>query len=635
MSHRRVASFLAVCVAVLGVGCPQGSGQPDFETFPSLTTSDADAETDLRAAREAAQAGRAAEAEQAYLAFLEEHPDDPLVPVAHLGLGRVLLADGRVEEALTRFETVAVTDDVAVAEAGRFYQGVALHLAGRHGEAIDLLQPLAGRTTDPARSVLLLRTLAAAARETGRTVLALEALDRLARDEAVPAGDRAEARDRIREIVAASDRQAVDAAYAELSRDGIAWPEVAVSAIRQAFDDGDMPRVAAIVAELRARDVPMSDELAELAVRAERTERADPRVIGAIAPLTGRARQIGQQVSHGLMLAAGIPIDGPPDANAPQLVLRDDGGDPARAAQAVEDLVSEHRAIAIIGPLEGQAARLAAQRAQDLGVPLITLVPDPEATSPGAMVFRLVPSPDEEAAVLVAAARARGASRFAILRPRHPFGRTMGDAFARAVVAAGAELVVDESYDAGATAFGEAITRLSAHPFDALFVPDSGRQLNLVAPALASADIWSTPAGRDAPRGGRAITLLAPSVAVDDRILRSERYFQGALFASGFHAPTARGAGRAFSDRYAERFGDAPTPFAAHAYDAFRLVRGAVEAGRQTRGDVARWLIEHGRSETAGASGGVNGERGPTVGARVLEVRGDAFVAHGASSDAS
>src|SRR5690606_26769023 len=99
--------FCAVCAVTLGTGCPRSSGQQDLASLPSLTTDDPEAEADLRAAREAAEAGRASEAEERYRRFLEEHPDDALAPVAQLGLGRVLLANGDVEGALERFAIVA------------------------------------------------------------------------------------------------------------------------------------------------------------------------------------------------------------------------------------------------------------------------------------------------------------------------------------------------------------------------------------------------------------------------------------------------------------------------------------------------------------------------------------------------
>ena len=623
-----LAIFGAVCAVTLGTGCPRGSGQQDLASLPSLTTDDPAAEADLRAARAAADAGRAAEAERLYRRFLEEHPDDALVPVAQLGLGRVLLANGDVDGALERFSLVASASDERVAEAGRFYRGVALHLGGRSEEAIELLAPLVGRTADPEETALLLRTLAAAAERTGRVTVALGALDRLARHADLPEAERERARADARELVAHADADAVWRAFDELPRDGAAWPEVAQRAIRLAFDAGDMARVSAIVSELRERHIPMTDELAELAVRAERTERADPRVIGAILPMTGRGREVGQRAVRGLLLAAGVPSEGPPSPDAPQLVLRDDGGDPQRAAAAVEELVSEHRAIAIIGPLEGAAARAAARRAQQLGVPLVTLVPDPQVVEAGPMVFRLLAGPRDEARALVAAARARGVQRFAVLAPSSPYGDRMHDAFAEAVREAGGELVASERYETDATSFGTVVRRLESQRFEALFVPDSARQLSLIAPALAAAGLWSTPAGATPPRGGRAIVLLAPTVALDLRALRaSSRYLQGALFSAPFTAALATGDARAFVDAFTQRFGEAPDTFSAYAYDAFRLVRGAVQAGAGTRAELAAALRERGRGATVGASGGLAPSRGPAAGTRVVELRGDALVA--------
>ena len=415
----RFGIFFAVLAGTLLTGCPRGSGQQDLASLPSLTTADGAALADLRAARTAAEAGEAQDAEARYRRFLDEHPSDPLVPLAQLGLGRVLLANGAIEPALERFAIVAASDDERVAEAGRFYRGVALHLAGRHAEALELLTPLIGRTVDPDETSLLLRTLAASAEREGQVVAALGALDRLAGNADVSAEEREQARVDLRALVTAAAPEQVSRAYDELPREGVAWPEVAQRAIRLAFDAGDMARVAAIVRELRERQIPMSDELAELALRAERTERADPRAIGAILSLSGRGREVGQRAMRGLVIASGAPAVGPAGPNASQLVMRDDGGDPERAARAVEDLVSVHRVIAIVGPIEGEAARAAARRAQELGVPIITLVPDAQIVGAGEMVFRLFASPREEASALVLAARARGASRFAVLRPSH------------------------------------------------------------------------------------------------------------------------------------------------------------------------------------------------------------------------
>ncbi|MFK7992308.1 MAG: penicillin-binding protein activator [Sandaracinaceae bacterium] len=618
---RQGAVFSVVCGAVLLTGCPRGEGQGDVSTLPTITTTDADAEADLRAAQTAADEGSVDDAAARFRAFVEEHPDDPLVPLAQLGLGRVLLSNGEVEPALEQFDAVAATEDTRVSEAGKFYQGVAYQLSGRPEQAIEVLTPLIGRTTNPEDTELLLRTLSSAAQRVGRTGLALESLDRLARTEAIDAEARERAGADIATLVEAAEPEAIAEAYAALSQDGVAWPIVAVRAIRLVFDQGDMERVSEMVAALRARDLPLSDDLAELAVRAERTGRADPRVIGAIVPLTGSGRAVGQRTVRGLMLAADSPAGRPPGPDSPQLVLRDDAGDPERAAAAVEDLVSEHRAIAIVGPLRGDAARAAAERARELGIPLITLVGDPSLDGSSPLVFRGFPGPLDEARGLVAAAQARGARRFAVLRADHAYGQRMSEAFATAVSEAGLELVHTETYEASATAFGPAIAALAGQRYDALFIPDSASKLTLIAPALAAAGVWAARPGVDPPRGGRAVTLLAPSVAASATAGSSRRYLAGALFATPFDA-NAPGASSFLTD-FQARFEQPPEVFAAHAYDAFRLIRAAVEAGETTRSGLARWLRENGRRETVTSHGGFDAEGTPAQPVSVREFDGE------------
>lgn len=626
---RRAAllTLLPLAAALVFTGCPGGTGQRPIGTTPALTTDDPDAEADLREAERASEQGRSSEAAERYREFLAEHPEDRLVPLAELGLGRVLLASGDAQGSLERFERAATSDDEVVAERARFHRGVALHLLGRSAEAIDVLTPLRGRLVDPESTSLLLRTLAAASMQTGDPITALGALDDLVRANTSET-DTNEARTRIEAIVTNElPAELVPLAYDTLARDGTSWPQVALRAIRAAYDAGDVERVRAIASELRSQGVELSEELAALVLRADRIATADPRVIGAILPLSGRGREIGQRALRGLMLAAGTPAEGPPPPDAPQLVLRDDAGDPERAARAVEELVSTHRAIAIVGPLDGPSAVAAARRAQQLGVPLITLSPAGDVTSAGPMAFRLFPSAEGELRALVRAARARGAARFAALHPESPYGVAMRDALARAVAAEGGEMATSAAYAPTATSFGPQVQQIAQGGADAVLVADSGARLALIAPALAAGGLWSTMPGAAPPPRGRRIALMVPSVGFDPRLPRTAgRYLQGALFSVPFHAPTAEGEARSFTDGFMARFATEPDAFAAYAYDAFGLVRRAVASGATSRADVASWLAAGREAPTAGASGGLGAAREARQATRLLELRGELFV---------
>lgn len=615
----------ALALAVF-VGCPGGTGQRPIDTTPSLTTDDPDAEADLRDADRAAEEGRARDADRLYRAFLDEHGSDPLVPLAELGLGRVLLASGDAAGALERFARAGRSDDPVIAERARFHRGVSLHLLGRSAESIEVLSPLRGRMVDPADTALLLRTLAAASMAVGDPIAALDALDALVEARTSEA-DVAEARARIEAVVDGElPPESVARAYEGLDRNGTAWPLVALRAIRAAYDAGEVERVRAIADELRGRGVELSEELASLVQRADRIANADPRVIGAILPLSGRAREIGQRALRGLMLASRSPGEGPPPPDAPQLVLRDDGGDPQRAVRAVEELVSTHRAIAIVGPLDGPSAVAAARRAQQLGVPLIALTPADDVTRAGPMAFRLFPSAEGELRALVRAARARGATRFAALHPSSAYGQAMRDALGRVVTAEGGTMATSASYAPGATSFGAQVAELASGGADAVLIADGARELALIAPALAAGGLWSGGASSAAPAHGRRITVMVPSVGFDARLARTAgRYLQGAIFSVPFHAPTAEGAARSFTDAFLARFANEPDAFAAYAYDAFALVESAVASGATTRQAVAQWLAQPRPVATAGASGGLDATRAARTATRLLELRGEVW----------
>lgn len=623
-ARARLFAALAAAALVASVAC--GGARHDYSTLPSLTSSNEGAERDLRAAHEAAEAGRAQEAMRRYRFFIENYPEDPLLPAAKLGLGRVLMAEGEVEAALAEFEPLLRHPTPEVAEAGRFYRGVALHLLGQSDEALSALVPLQDRATDPDDRVLLLQTIAAAARRAEAPLIAFRALDRLIAVDGIDPTVAEAARTDLAEVVAQASAEAIEQAYRVLDRDGAAFALVAVRAIRLAFAAGDTERVRAMMRDIRAHQVPMTDELETLATQVESVAEADPRIIGAILPLTGPGRAIGQQALQGLMLASGVPAAFPPAEDAPQLILRDDGGDPERAARAVEELATVHRAVAIIGPLNGTTAPAAADRARALSIPLLTLVPNAEVAD--GWVFRLLATPTEECRRLVSEARSRGAYRFAALFPDHPYGRAMRDTFARVVAETGGTLVGEASYPAGATSFGPMVEQLAGVDFDALFLPDEARRITLIGPALAAADLWSTRTGGRAPGDGRPITLLVPSVGLDQSVARrSARYLQGALFTAPFFEATAGVAGLEFAEGYRNRFGEAPSLFAAYAYDAFRWIHSAVREGYSSRSDVLTWLADRSERETAGASGGLSPNRGPVRPVRLVELVDDAFIA--------
>ncbi len=614
---------LLIGAGLLFVGCPKRV-EMDPRTLPNVTTDDPEAESLLRDARRAADAGDLPTAKSTYVEFLATHPDDPMRPIARLELGRIELAEGSLTLARGRFESVAEHADEAVAERGRFYLGITLQLAGEHAEALEMLRPFIGRTVDPEETAMLLDSIATAAAATGDQIGSVEALDALARsDVSERRKDEASARlaFQIGDQLTAEEVQRL---VGLLPHDGPGWPVATRRAVRESFASGDMERVLALIEMLREEEITLGEELSAIAIRAERTGQADPRVIGAILPLSGRGREVGQLALRGITLAAGIPATGPADENSPQIVFRDSGGDEERAIAAVDDLVSLHRVIAIIGPVSASAVSGAAERAQELGVPLIALAPV-DLPAEATMGFHLLPTPAEEVAALVSSAR--GAIRFALLAPEGGYGDAMDAALRQAASAVGASVVASGRYPASATEFQEPITAVREAAPDAILLADSARRVSLIAPALMAAGLYSvTGPSQEVPETALPVRLLATSAAYSADIVRTtRRYLQGALFSVPFDAATSTGTARDFANLFQTRFGSAPDLFAVTGRDAFQLVRDLVEAGATTRMAVARGLLGAPTTETVGPSLGFSASRGPRRGARVLALVGDSF----------
>ncbi|MFT3922382.1 MAG: penicillin-binding protein activator [Myxococcales bacterium] len=609
---------LIAAMCWLSGGCPQPKHVSTLPSLETVTSPNPKAEGDFRAAQAARKEGRTDEAERRFKAFMEAWPQDPLEPLARLELGRLALDAGRNADARLWFDGVARTQDPVLAERGRMYTAVAAQRSGDNQHALSVLKPLLGRTVDPEETSLVLDTLGAAEEAVGDRLAALGTRDRELAGQLGEA-KRTEVEAVMRELVQKLDPTVeLPQAYDQLPRDGHAWPEVARLSLRVSHDRGDRERVSKIADDLSAEGIALDETLAALVLRAERPSDADPGVIGAILPLSGRGREVGESALQGLLYASGLESSGKP---RPRLVYRDDAGDPARAVAALEDLVSVHRVIAVIGPLNAGPAQAVAERAEELAVPVLALNPDPGLAERSDTVYRLLPDPREEASLLVQEARRAGRSRLALLYPESNFGQAMRQAFEKAVSSGQASLSAI-AYPPTTTNFMHEAEQLEKLDVDAVIMADGPARVALIAPALAAAGLWSVAPGSKPPEG-KAVLYLVPAAGFDPSLARSSRrYLQGALFAVPFDANTAP----AFSEGYRARFSVEPNLFSAAAHDAYRIVESGLASGAMTRSELTSALAKAQAPGNATAVDGFAPGRGPRVPARIETLLGETFV---------
>jgi branched-chain amino acid transport system substrate-binding protein len=588
MRIMRLLCLLAIFVA----GCLTTRSGPPGGTLPSppggrptdvplAPGTEAEAE-DLRHALGTFSFGQAEASRAPLVQFLTRHAYSPNRGLVAAELGRLALDAGDVSGALALLDRYASGSDAAPV---RFVRGLAEARAGHSDRALALLAPFATAGSPPLgaeqdEAELSLHAALGEARAAGGDVAgALGAWDRYLRASGAREPERAFARTRADELATrVKDAEAVQilaGAPSELARAALGTR--AAAALRARGDEGSARKLEGDTASLRQS---FGWEAAAGAVGP-----GDPHRLGLLAPLTGPAALLGEIVLRGAMLALGNNGSEPSPF---QIVARDSAGEGRASGRAAFELVHDESAIAVVGVGDRRAADGAVRD----GVPVLLL----HDQAPGAhsTAFQMLHGPDARAAELARRALGLGARRFAILAPDTAEAQRLGETFAATVAGGGGRVTVRATYPAGANAFTAQVAALKRDPFEALFIPDDARRLELVTPALAAADLWPSPwGGTTGPRlpGRRSILLLSTAVGLGPALLKNAgRYVQGALLAPGFYADRDDPRAGPFVTEYRTLYGQDPSASDAYGYDAFRLLASLVERGAGSRADLLRAL---------------------------------------------
>ncbi len=554
-------------------------------------------DADFVAARGKFDQGDAEGARVALEAFVAQHPTDPVRPSADLLLARLALARGDAAAAKTRLDALA--GDATLGTSARYYLGLAELRLGKAAHAKELLLPFLSKTAATSGAAAddstleLYGAMAEADAATGDPAGAIALWDgyfRGARE-----SERAFARMRAEQLAGQLPGEAAWRAFGAAGQGGLARAVLGPKAAIYLRGQNDSSGAAFIETESsRARRALGFDE------SGQRVGPGDPTRVGLALPLSGKFQPIGEAALRAAMLALGSVADAPATARetaggpASQLVIRDTATDPERAARGVMELTREEAVIGIVGSAEKRAAAAALSEATQDGIPLLTLDDQP----PGALStgFQLIHAPEARVAELARRALKLGVREAAILGPDSASGKRLRDAFRKQFSAGGGKITVEATYVAGVNTFSTAVAALKKASFQAVFVPDAADRLELIAPALAFADLWPQPfpvarAKAGGAKAPRKILLLSTANDLSPKLIQNAgRYVQGALLSPGFFADENDDRAHAFVEAYRTAYGQDPHAAEAYAYDGVRLLRGATETGARTRSEVLKAL---------------------------------------------
>ncbi|MGB5812450.1 MAG: penicillin-binding protein activator, partial [Polyangiales bacterium] len=481
--------------------------------------------------------------------------------------------------------------------------------------ALATLAPIASERFSDAEQTLLWDTAITAAEQTLDAPLGLRVIDTLY-VHGGPPRDPQRAAEVVDVLVMKLAIEQAVASFEELTPEGP--PQVAVA--RRMLEHGLATQDAELVARATEalRDSPTAEdpELRTWIARGDEFLHGNPFVVGALLPLSGRGREVGQQLLQGMQLAA-------LHEGGPELAVEDTGGEPGTTKRAVEALVGDQRVVAVLGPVGSRTTEAAAEATQRTQVPLLTFSAAEAATQAGENVFRALYSPRDELRALVRRALAQGGSRFVILYPDHGYGRTLERIFGEEVTAAGANSCAGVPYPPGTRSFVEYVKVALEGGCDVVLLADTSTQVASIAPTFAAEGAWSGIDGRIPENATRSVRFLLPSPSWSPALLgRAGRYLQGSLVVVPFYAESEAPTNTYFHEAYQERYGRPPQTFAAYGYDTYRMIATTLRLGFQTRTALSDALRSGTAVTPVTSLDRFSEERVPATTPPVYEIRG-------------
>jgi ABC-type branched-subunit amino acid transport system substrate-binding protein len=548
-------------------------------TGPPLAV-DRETEALIRLGEERLAQNMPLEASDAFQAVLARaaRPDDR--DRATLGLARAERALAKYDQALKRVENLLALGIAPARAVDAELLAADLEMDQNHPQnAAARLRRLLARPPGPLTQTDRLRAQSLLARALAKSGRAGEAAAQLA--DLAESADASQLRSLSDQMVQVAGMARSDDLTPLLGR--ITWPELKSAlllGLAEAYmREGRLADAMRTLATLRAEPSASrwASRLQELDKQISQARLVKPRAVGVILPLSGAYSAFGKRLLAAVQLGLGLFSN--LGAQPPTLYIEDSHNDPQAASQAVSKLVERNKVMAIIGPVGAAASLSAARRAQQLGVPLISLSQVAGLTLAGPFVFQNSFTPEAQVAALLDQVMGRqGLKRVAVLAPRNSYGQGFARIMSSQMTARGGKLVRTEYYAPNQNDFAPYIKSLvklppgnyrPGHPdspkpvidFDALFVPDGPEAAAMIAPQLAYHDVLG-------------VELMGTNLWHNPKLIeQGARYVDDCLFPDAFDPKSQAPLARNFVSEFNQALGRQPGVMEAQAYDAAYMVR--------------------------------------------------------------
>jgi branched-chain amino acid transport system substrate-binding protein len=508
-------------------------------------------------------------------------PDDSLL----FREGELLLSKGETEKALWRFKSL-LTDfpKSSLYNEAKFRMAVCYTQLKKPKDAIRTLNELFSTFLSPARMVQVFTLLGDNHMELKETLPALQWYGKGLLVQGQPNED---LKKKIRAMIDTFDTEEklaqVESLYRGAYGGGYAKLKLAQLAKRQGNESLSKRLLMELEKEYRATDY--GPPLKEFAAPVPLPEKSKY-TLGVVLPLSGLYQSFGEKALQGIQLAI-KEIAVPGKTPLISLAIRDSKEDPAEIEKAVEALVQQEKAIAIIGVLLSPTVERAAKRCQQLRVPLITLSQKEPLGVKGDFVFQNSLTPSAQVESLAAfAIRELELRTFSAFYPNSPYGHHFKNLFTQEVTRRGGKITGSVAYqedqidfsqeiktffkikstrrdDSGKTKEEEYVPTLSV---DALFIPDSYDRASQI---MIQLDYYNV----------KGMTYLGTNAWNNPGLLSAAgKLAEGAILVDAFSKTNPSPSSEHFVKEFRKTYSREPGTLEALSYEAAELVREILRA---------------------------------------------------------
>ncbi|MEE4314125.1 MAG: ABC transporter substrate-binding protein [Desulfofustis sp.] len=299
--------------------------------------------------------------------------------------------------------------------------------------------------------------------------------------------------------------------------------------------------------------------------------------VGAILAVTGPAAFLGGPESRTIeMLADEVNQAGGINGKQIELIIKDSGGSPEKAISFAKQLIEEEQVVAVIGPSTSGESMAVKKLFEESRTPLLSCAAAEVIVNPVASYVFKTPQSDSFAVRRIfMTMQEMGISKIAVLAGNTGFGKAGKEQLQAIAPTMGIEIVEAEVYDKDANDLSAVVAKIKANPDVQAVVNWS------IVPAQAIVAKNMRQAGWDVPlfqsHGfGNIKYVESAGVAAEGIIFPAGRLLVAdKLPADHPQKPLLT----KYKNDYEGKFQEQASTFGGHAYDAFIILKKAIENG--------------------------------------------------------